>query len=295
MFEKFINLFKKKNKINPQALVGQNLDDVHIGLLSSDNFQNVDNVEIDSNENVEINPKALEGKSLYGIEFLQENNENTNNEYKEQEIIDIALERIGHPLANCDLGPMTFESYVKYKSLIIEEILFGRDGVQTMATTQNSKYTEDWLPVNSIMNGMIILDNKWKVTGVKINPRNIFILDQATQDSILISLKNLYNMLDFEFWIVAADKPVDISLYLSQLQLLYNQLRHLLPSNLFFYRFLPLVQLAFHIQNLLIFCIFHIHFSYIFLLILLKVLMQVRLYLLFHLLTKVMLMTVVDA
>ena len=95
--------------------------------------------------------------------------------------------------------------------------------MQTMATTQNSKYTEDWLPVNSIMNGMIILDNKWKVTGVKITPRNIFILDQATQDSILISLKNLYNMLDFEFWIVAADKPVDISLYLSQLQLLYNQ------------------------------------------------------------------------
>ena len=30
-------------------------------------------------------------------------------------------------------------------------------------------------------------------------------------------------MLDFEFWIIAADKPVDISLYLSQLQLLYNQ------------------------------------------------------------------------
>lgn len=95
--------------------------------------------------------------------------------------------------------------------------------MQTMATTQNSKFTEDWLPVKSITNGMIILDNKWKVTGVKIAPRNIFILDQGTQESILISLKNLYNLLDFEFWIVAADKPVDISLYLSQLQLLYNQ------------------------------------------------------------------------
>jgi len=91
-----------------------------------------------------------------------------------------------------------------------------------MATT-NSKYTEDWLPVNSIMNGMIILDNKWKVTGVKINPRNIFILEQSSQDAALISLKNLYNLLDFEFWIVSADRPVDISIYLSQLQLLYNQ------------------------------------------------------------------------
>ena len=92
-----------------------------------------------------------------------------------------------------------------------------------MATTNNSKYTEDWLPVNSIMNGMIILDNKWKVAGVKINPRNIFILEQSSQDMALIALKNLYNLLDFEFWIVSADRPVDISLYLSQLQLLYNQ------------------------------------------------------------------------
>ncbi|MEG0995256.1 MAG: hypothetical protein RSE91_04760, partial [Bacilli bacterium] len=30
-------------------------------------------------------------------------------------------------------------------------------------------------------------------------------------------------MIDFEFWLVVADRPVDISVYLSQLQLLYNQ------------------------------------------------------------------------
>lgn len=29
-------------------------------------------------------------------------------------------------------------------------------------------------------------------------------------------------MIDYEFWIVVADRPVDINLYLSQLQLLYN-------------------------------------------------------------------------
>ena len=34
--------------------------------------------------------------------------------------------------------------------------------------------------------------------------------------------KNFYNMIDFEFWLVVADKPVDLSVYLSQLQLLYN-------------------------------------------------------------------------
>ena len=74
----------------------------------------------------------------------------------------------------------------------------------------NSKYTEDWIPIRNISNGMIILDNKKKVTGVKIRPRNIFILDQGTQDNVLIALKNFYNMIDFEFWLISADRPVDI-------------------------------------------------------------------------------------
>lgn len=86
----------------------------------------------------------------------------------------------------------------------------------------NSKYTTDWIPVKTISNGMIVLDNNEKVTGVKIMPKNIFILDTDQQASILTSLKNFYNMLDFEFWVISADRPVDISLYLSQLQLLYN-------------------------------------------------------------------------
>ena len=30
-------------------------------------------------------------------------------------------------------------------------------------------------------------------------------------------------MLDFEFWLVVSDRPVDISVYMSQLQLLYNK------------------------------------------------------------------------
>ena len=50
---------------------------------------------------------------------------------------------------------------------------------------KNSGFTDDWLPVKSINNGYILLDNKNKVTGVKIKPRNIFILDQATQDNVL--------------------------------------------------------------------------------------------------------------
>ena len=83
-----------------------------------------------------------------------------------------------------------------------------------------SKYTD--IPVKNIANGMIVLDNKLKVSGVKIMPRNIFILDPGTQSAIISNLKTVYNVIDYEFWIIAADRPVDINVYLSELQVLYN-------------------------------------------------------------------------
>jgi len=90
-----------------------------------------------------------------------------------------------------------------------------------MAKKIKSKYTVDDIPVKDIMNGVIVLDNGLRVTGVKIQPRNIFILDQQMQDAIIANLKTFYNMIDYEFWIVVADKPVDIRSYLSNLELLY--------------------------------------------------------------------------
>ena len=89
-----------------------------------------------------------------------------------------------------------------------------------------SKYTnESFVPVKSISNGMIVLDNNLKVSGIKIMPRNIFIADQDTQNAIIANLRNVYNMIDYEFWIIAADRPVDINVFLSQLQLLYNSVQ----------------------------------------------------------------------
>ena len=85
-----------------------------------------------------------------------------------------------------------------------------------------SKWTEDWINIQSITNGMIVLPNQDKVSGVKITPRNIFILDEDSQANVLIALKNFYNTIDYEFWLVVADRPVDISVYLSQLQLQYQ-------------------------------------------------------------------------
>lgn len=85
-----------------------------------------------------------------------------------------------------------------------------------------SKWTEDWIPVRQIMNGMIQLDNGEYVTGIKIQPRNIFIMDQGSQDNVIYNLRNFYNAIDYEFWLVVADRPVDINVYLSQLQILFN-------------------------------------------------------------------------
>lgn len=104
--------------------------------------------------------------------------------------------------------------------ILQDKDIYGRVGALVMAKETKSKYTD--VPVKSITNGLIVLDNNQKVTGVKIMPRNIFILDQSMQDAIIMNLKNVYNSIDYEFWIVVADRPVDINVYLSHLQVLYN-------------------------------------------------------------------------
>ena len=86
-----------------------------------------------------------------------------------------------------------------------------------------SKYTEDWVPIKGITNGMIQLNTGEFVTGIKINPKNIFIMDEDAQQRVIYNLKNFYNILDYEFWVLIADRPVDINMYLAQLQLLYQK------------------------------------------------------------------------
>ena len=94
---------------------------------------------------------------------------------------------------------------------------------KTSSVSTDTKYTEDWVPIKNIMNGMIQLDNGYYVTGIKIAPKNIFILDQGERQNVIFNLQNFYNMIDYEFWLIVADRPVDINLYLSQLQLLYQR------------------------------------------------------------------------
>ena len=88
--------------------------------------------------------------------------------------------------------------------------------------TNSTKYSDSWLPIKQIMNGMIQLDNNYYVTGVKIYPKNIFIMDSQSQDNMIYNLRNFYNTIDYEFWLIIADRPVDINLYLAELQKQYN-------------------------------------------------------------------------
>ena len=107
--------------------------------------------------------------------------------------------------------------------LQIEEVIIGEVGVFIVKKNSNnsSKYTEDWVPIKNIRNGMIQLENNYYVTGIRVEPKNIFILDYQTQNNIIFNLRNFYNVIDYEFWLVVCDRPVDINMYLAQLQLMY--------------------------------------------------------------------------
>ncbi len=85
-----------------------------------------------------------------------------------------------------------------------------------------NKTSEDWIPIKAINNGMIQLDNGYLVTGIKVEPKNIFILDREVQNSVIFSLRNFYNTIDYEFWLISAGRPVDINVYLANLQVQYN-------------------------------------------------------------------------
>jgi len=95
--------------------------------------------------------------------------------------------------------------------------------IEKESSNTNKNYSEDWIPIKNIINGMIELDNGSYVTGIKIQPKNIFILDEGERNNLLFNLQNFYNMIDYEFWLMVADRPVDINVYLSQLQLLYQR------------------------------------------------------------------------
>ncbi len=91
-----------------------------------------------------------------------------------------------------------------------------------VSSATGSSYSDKWVPIRGIQNGEIVLDNGFRVTGVKVRPRNIFILDYDSQSNAIFNLRNFYNTLDYPFWLIVSDRPVDINVYVAQLKLLYN-------------------------------------------------------------------------
>ena len=83
--------------------------------------------------------------------------------------------------------------------------------LEMSSKTSTSGTTESFVPVKAIINNMIELDNGEKIAGVKIAPKNIFILDDNDQFNVIDRLKDFYNTIDFEFWLIIA-----------QLQMQYN-------------------------------------------------------------------------
>ncbi len=106
--------------------------------------------------------------------------------------------------------------------MLKEELLNGEDGVLKMSSNNTSNTTESFVPIRAIVNNMIELDNGEKIAGVKIAPKNIFIMEESDQFNVIDRLKDFYNTIDFEFWLIIADRPVDISVYIAQLQMQYN-------------------------------------------------------------------------
>ena len=65
--------------------------------------------------------------------------------------------------------------------------------------SKSSALTENWINVKDINNSIIYLDNKEMITGVKIQPKNIFIMDEASQRNTIDQLRIFYNMIDLLF------------------------------------------------------------------------------------------------
>ena len=93
-----------------------------------------------------------------------------------------------------------------------KEYISGKVGVIKM---KGNKTTEDWLPIKSINNGVITLDNGQLVSGVKIEAKNLFIMDAGSAANVINSLRTFYNNIDYEIWMICAGRPVDMNVYLA--------------------------------------------------------------------------------
>jgi hypothetical protein len=95
-----------------------------------------------------------------------------------------------------------------------------------MAKVNNNAQPETvasvWATVRQITSGVVVLNTGELVSGVKIIPRNIFIMQQDDTNAIIYGLSKFYDSIDFDYWLIIGDKPVDLNNYFNSVQNIYN-------------------------------------------------------------------------
>ena len=79
-----------------------------------------------------------------------------------------------------------------------------------------------WATVRQITSGVIVLNSGELVSGVKVIPRNIFIMQQDDTNAIIYALSKFYDSIDFDYWLIIGDKPVGLTDYFNSVQNIYN-------------------------------------------------------------------------
>ena len=88
--------------------------------------------------------------------------------------------------------------------------------------TQVETAASVWATVRQITSGIIVLNTGELVSGVKIIPRNIFIMQQDDTNAIIYSLSKFYDSIDFDYWLIIGDRPVNLNTYFESVQNIYN-------------------------------------------------------------------------
>lgn len=91
-----------------------------------------------------------------------------------------------------------------------------------MATT-TSKTTQDFIPIQEIRDGVIILKNGGMRAVVLVSSLNFALKSQDEQSSILMQFQNFVNSLDFSIQIFVQSKKLDIRPYIALLEDRYKE------------------------------------------------------------------------
>ena len=89
--------------------------------------------------------------------------------------------------------------------------------------TATSKTTQDFIPIQEIRDGVIILKNGGMRAVVLVSSLNFALKSQDEQSSILLQFQNFLNSLDFSIQIFVQSKKLDVRPYIALLEDRYKE------------------------------------------------------------------------